>query len=329
MSEKNVWSDSKGHPDEVDVSRLGDVNSRHDELHNSRSAHGDAHPDDDLELLPQKPAKKNGMVMRAVLVLLVLGTLGGAAAYFALGLGKTSRQLAPATPALSDLGAAGQIEDAASAMPTDTSVFGSPQAASDPASSISLAVPQDAPVDQNQGTPGATPPSQQTPQVAAGGDALPARLAEAERKVATLESKVSSMEATVAVLESRIAAQAQQRAAAPARAPRTEQTARRVEPRPASRPAAERKVASEAKGAATGTPAAAPASAPPAIPSLAGAPLALRGVFPPGGEDRQAWVLDGEQIRTLRAGDVIRGATVIAVERDRVRTTAGDITGGK
>lgn len=56
-------------------------------------------------------------------------------------------------------------------------------------------------------------------------------------------------------------------------------------------------------------------------------PLQLRGVYPPTGEDRQAWVLDPATgaISVLTKGETIQGMRVLRVESDRVVTNKGII----
>jgi hypothetical protein len=53
--------------------------------------------------------------------------------------------------------------------------------------------------------------------------------------------------------------------------------------------------------------------------------LRLRGVYPPRGTDRRAWILDGDHLVVVVAGDRIRGSRVLSVEPDVVRTDAGVI----
>lgn len=53
--------------------------------------------------------------------------------------------------------------------------------------------------------------------------------------------------------------------------------------------------------------------------------LILRGVFPPSGADQQAWVVDGDRVVVVSKGDRIRGATVVNVTSDLVKTTLGEI----
>ncbi len=53
--------------------------------------------------------------------------------------------------------------------------------------------------------------------------------------------------------------------------------------------------------------------------------LKLRGVYPPQGEDQQAWVVDGERVSVVTKGDRVRGAIVLSVSGDLVKTTLGDI----
>lgn len=53
--------------------------------------------------------------------------------------------------------------------------------------------------------------------------------------------------------------------------------------------------------------------------------LQLRGVYPRGGADMQAWIMDGEKTLSVSRGSVINGAKVIRVEIDRVVTDKGAI----
>jgi hypothetical protein len=55
--------------------------------------------------------------------------------------------------------------------------------------------------------------------------------------------------------------------------------------------------------------------------------LQLRGVYPPTGDDRQAWVLDSETnvITIVSKGSIVNGMTVIRVDADRVVTNKGII----
>lgn len=53
--------------------------------------------------------------------------------------------------------------------------------------------------------------------------------------------------------------------------------------------------------------------------------LQLRGVYPPRGADKRAWVVDGETMHSVSAGETINGAKVLSVETDRVITSGGVI----
>lgn len=51
--------------------------------------------------------------------------------------------------------------------------------------------------------------------------------------------------------------------------------------------------------------------------------MKLRGVYPPTGDDRQAWVLLGDAVQIVSKGAVIGGATVLKIESDRIVTDRG------
>jgi len=53
--------------------------------------------------------------------------------------------------------------------------------------------------------------------------------------------------------------------------------------------------------------------------------LKLRGVYPPQGDDQQAWVVDGGAVSVVTKGDKLRGATVLSISGEVVRTTLGDV----
>ncbi len=56
--------------------------------------------------------------------------------------------------------------------------------------------------------------------------------------------------------------------------------------------------------------------------------VVLKAVYPPTGEHQMAWVMDGESVRVVRVGEMLRNAKVLAIEQDRLRTTAGDVASG-
>lgn len=65
----------------------------------------------------------------------------------------------------------------------------------------------------------------------------------------------------------------------------------------------------------------------PAVSTLADSNLVLRGVYPPQGEDRQAWILNQKSgvITVVSKGTVIDGATVVRIDSDRITTSKGVI----
>lgn len=77
---------------------------------------------------------------------------------------------------------------------------------------------------------------------------------------------------------------------------------------------------------------AAQTAAPVAAPRTAGGRglegVVLKAVYPPTGEHQMAWVMDGESVRVVRVGEMLRNAKVLAIEQDRLRTTAGDVASG-
>lgn len=53
--------------------------------------------------------------------------------------------------------------------------------------------------------------------------------------------------------------------------------------------------------------------------------MRLRGVYPPTGDDRQAWVLLGDSVQIVARGSVVGGATVLRIDSDQVLTDKGAI----
>ena len=53
----------------------------------------------------------------------------------------------------------------------------------------------------------------------------------------------------------------------------------------------------------------------------------LRGVFPPNGDDPQAWILDKETgvLHVVSKGSVVKGIQIIEVKPERVLTSKGSI----
>ena len=291
------------------------------------------------------PVRKNSMVIRAAAVVGVLGLCLAAGAYYLWG--TQTRRTAPPTggaqsqvqqvqqPAHDATAVAGEPEPTASA-----SAFGDVPAADPPASegtALTLTLPQDT---SSAGTTQPALAQAQAPhaerveaQVAASSTSAQA-LREAEARALALEHRVGTLEGMVTALESKLATAQRQAAQSASRSMSAQAVAsdapRKRLPAKVARAGDVQiaKVAGQSGPVSSGNNTAPSASGRPSAGQGFGAlPLVLRGVFPPVGEHQQAWVLDGDHVRVVTVGDTIRGARVIGIDRDRVRTSAGDING--
>jgi hypothetical protein len=141
------------------------------------------------------------------------------------------------------------------------------------------------------------------------------RLEDLNKSIVALTNRVAALEAQHAADEQRAKAA---QAAAAAR-PRAEQQHVATISHAKGRVAAP--VAASAASAAAS--AVAVASVKPVEAEMVG--VHLRGVYPPTGDDRRAWVLDGKTLVVVLVGDKVHGAKVKAIESDRVVTDAGVI----
>lgn len=151
------------------------------------------------------------------------------------------------------------------------------------------------------------------------------RVEKAEGRVRSLEAEVETLREQLARKETKANAAASARpveAGRVAEVPKKRSTPNWQAKKPveAALPVATDRVIAKAGGAES---AASDASSKKASPEIAR--LQLRGVFPPSGEDMQAWVMDGDKTRAISRGDLINGAKVLRVETDRVITDLGII----
>lgn len=214
--------------------------------------------------------------------------------------------------------AASGTAGAASASDVMTSA-GLPQAGMPPTATAALPVAaQVAPVGAQAALPVATQVAAAQP---AGRGVDPAEIDKLDSRVTDLEAKFGSLQNMQRRSSTGSAVGGSQHAAANHQA--SKRKVARVKRAPAPRPthAAQQLASTSASKAAEAV-----ASTLVSQPALEGAKaskddlggLSVRGIYPPAGPDRRAWLMDGEKVINVTAGDKVRGMRVISVEADKV-----------